>query len=859
MATKQVDLTTLSGFDSLSAGTHAITVMAKADGYVNSDLSAAVLVTKEAEVTNFKLGVNDIDAIYIGSEEVTEAYLGKDQIYKKDTSAKTFVHIPDTLSSRAKRMILRTETKEQIVEADDLPGKRIQLNDDVVSSLPSTVVAWFDENDGTFVTDDLEEVTYATNAVLLADHYAACWSTGSTSVSSIVIDSIQDVLHKTTLTFDDIPTGTSNIGLQTSGFYPNVYNAKTKKPVDSTTYASTLIASKASYNASTMFGASSYSLTIRADFYDERGDKLLASPQTAMTVNDATIDLSPTPLSVIVELDYAGMNKVDGGSSKSDVVPTTHYPTRLLYQQFDSDFNVAGAMKRATLTDGRTTIKWSDLPNVSTITSNRKVRFFADNNAYTVNALNDILVYPDGNPSNTQFFVYDMKSIGNGAIRLARQTATFIVGNLSDDSRASKMKLSINSALGFNLKTLQISGPATNELVINSSNETVQLDVFANTTISKVDVSVSTYNANDDVLNEFARPAVPVRPDFYTALQGLGPVMKTIVANSYALDWPISLANVSSSIAFTSNNQQFTAMTFNASTLTLTYANNVTNATVVAFTDADGWTNEAYSFVTVTTDAKVMNDFYDFFTTSAARGKIFISSSSMDPYRALAFTYKSESSAILATQTEINENGLTGQFELSSELIDTLPACVGLWMDENQDYLSVTNLRQITLTDASLFSLTKPLTPEVLIYNSSTSVPAINKELTEEDDVYPLLFAKVRVKGVPANTATIKATKQSAYPKQYNAVTNTASTSYADCTIEGPYDKDKSFSVYMRCFVTKNSTASIGNVRFTCLDSSGAAIESKVVAINNISDFTTVVTCDFSASSDEPTDEDAII
>lgn len=337
------------------------------------------------------------------------------------------------------------------------------------------------------------------------------------------------------------------------------------------------------------------------------------------------------------------------------------------------------------------------------------------------------------------------------------------------------------------------------------------------------------------------------------------PTLKTIVANSYAFDWPTSSANVSSSIAFTSNDQQFTAMIFNASTLTLTYANNVTNATVVAFTDADGWTNEAYSFVTVTTDAKVMNDFYNFFTTQTARGQIFIGSGSMDPYRVLAFTYKSASSAILATQTEINENGLRGQFELNSELINTLPAYVGLWMDENQDYLSVTNLRQITLTDASLFSLTKPLTPEVLIYNSSTSVPAINKSLTEDDDVYPLLFAKVHVKGVPANTATIKATKQSAYPKLYNAVTNAASTAYADCVIEGPYDKDKSFSVYMRCFVTKNSTASIGNVRFTCLDSSGATITSKVVAVDNISDFTTVVTCDFSVQSDEPTDEDVTI
>ena len=43
---KSVDLTTLPGWSSLSSGTHNITIVAKADGYTDSDPSAAVSVTK---------------------------------------------------------------------------------------------------------------------------------------------------------------------------------------------------------------------------------------------------------------------------------------------------------------------------------------------------------------------------------------------------------------------------------------------------------------------------------------------------------------------------------------------------------------------------------------------------------------------------------------------------------------------------------------------------------------------------------------------------------------------------------------------------------------------------------------------
>jgi|LSQX01.1.fsa_nt_gb hypothetical protein len=45
---KSVDLTTLPGWSSLSPGTHNITIVAKADGYRDSEPSAAVSVTKGA-------------------------------------------------------------------------------------------------------------------------------------------------------------------------------------------------------------------------------------------------------------------------------------------------------------------------------------------------------------------------------------------------------------------------------------------------------------------------------------------------------------------------------------------------------------------------------------------------------------------------------------------------------------------------------------------------------------------------------------------------------------------------------------------------------------------------------------------
>ena len=52
---KSVDLTTLTGWEALSSGTHNITVVAKADGYRDSEPSEAVQVTKAGHTLTFNL------------------------------------------------------------------------------------------------------------------------------------------------------------------------------------------------------------------------------------------------------------------------------------------------------------------------------------------------------------------------------------------------------------------------------------------------------------------------------------------------------------------------------------------------------------------------------------------------------------------------------------------------------------------------------------------------------------------------------------------------------------------------------------------------------------------------------------
>lgn len=59
---KSIDLTTLSGWESLSAGDHTITIVAKADGYRDSEPSAEVNVEKAAqEASNYQISVTPIN------------------------------------------------------------------------------------------------------------------------------------------------------------------------------------------------------------------------------------------------------------------------------------------------------------------------------------------------------------------------------------------------------------------------------------------------------------------------------------------------------------------------------------------------------------------------------------------------------------------------------------------------------------------------------------------------------------------------------------------------------------------------------------------------------------------------------
>lgn len=53
-----IDLTTLPGWSSLSDGSHNITIVAKADGYRDSEPSAAVSITKEPQ--GYTITINNI-------------------------------------------------------------------------------------------------------------------------------------------------------------------------------------------------------------------------------------------------------------------------------------------------------------------------------------------------------------------------------------------------------------------------------------------------------------------------------------------------------------------------------------------------------------------------------------------------------------------------------------------------------------------------------------------------------------------------------------------------------------------------------------------------------------------------------
>ncbi len=73
---KSIDITTLSGWSSLSDGSHNITVVAKADGYADSEPSAAVSVEKAPAIKTLAAGT------YKWKNALSGTWLGRVSNYK---------------------------------------------------------------------------------------------------------------------------------------------------------------------------------------------------------------------------------------------------------------------------------------------------------------------------------------------------------------------------------------------------------------------------------------------------------------------------------------------------------------------------------------------------------------------------------------------------------------------------------------------------------------------------------------------------------------------------------------------------------------------------------------------------------
>lgn len=82
---KSIDITTLSGWSSLSDGNHNITIVAKADGYKDSEPSAAVSVEKASVQHGYAVTITK----NITMSRESEAY------YSLDNGA-TYIEIPCT-------------------------------------------------------------------------------------------------------------------------------------------------------------------------------------------------------------------------------------------------------------------------------------------------------------------------------------------------------------------------------------------------------------------------------------------------------------------------------------------------------------------------------------------------------------------------------------------------------------------------------------------------------------------------------------------------------------------------------------------------------------------------------------------
>lgn len=122
MARISVDLTTLSGWDNLEAGDHNITVKAKAQGYVDSDASSAVVVTKEAS-GGYDFANDTWDVIFSQIKAGTDHYnLGDtktDTINFGSTSYQcTWKIVDDTVG----RYVTQSGQSHKVIEMQELVG-----------------------------------------------------------------------------------------------------------------------------------------------------------------------------------------------------------------------------------------------------------------------------------------------------------------------------------------------------------------------------------------------------------------------------------------------------------------------------------------------------------------------------------------------------------------------------------------------------------------------------------------------------------------------------------------------------------------------------------------------------------------
>lgn len=166
-----VDLTTLAGWDALSAGAHNITVVAKASGFKDSEPSAAVSVTKAATDVTVPVGfqsnfiLNDVPSSQLTKTDISGA------IHDKNSILKFIDSIECTNTDSGLQIKYTIEDTETIVYQNgwtDDNYKYIQLG--VSSSevtIPTELWKWLQTN-ATRPADSYEEV-----AVVRSGDYSA--------------------------------------------------------------------------------------------------------------------------------------------------------------------------------------------------------------------------------------------------------------------------------------------------------------------------------------------------------------------------------------------------------------------------------------------------------------------------------------------------------------------------------------------------------------------------------------------------------------------------------------------------------------------------------------------------------------